>query len=75
MKNEFEEIREQLHEIRNFLGPIEITISNLTAQVKRNKIEMEEKIAELTRRIESQNKETIPIPPPHPTRASPSETV
>jgi predicted GTPase len=75
MKNEFEEIREQLHEIRNFLGPIEITISNLTAQVKRNKIEMEEKIAELTRRIESQNKEAAPAPPLHPTRAAPSETL
>jgi hypothetical protein len=75
MKNEFEEIREQLHEIRNFLGPIEITISNLTAQVKRNKIEMEEKIAELTRRIESQNKETTPAPPPLPTRAAPSESL
>ena len=80
MNTDIEEIREQIHELRNFLGPLDITISNLEAQIKANKadlerknIELEMKIAELARRLELQKGNIEPKAPPHPTCLAPSE--
>lgn len=60
MQNEFEQIRRELHEIRNHIGPINMTLDNLDVQMKKNKAAhdiqiaaLEAKIAELTQRIDA----------------------
>ena len=51
MKTEFEQIREQIHEIRNFLGPLDIKLENLDHQVSKSRLSLETKAAELESRI------------------------
>ena len=51
MKTEFEQIREQIHEIRNFLGPLDIKLENLDHQVSKSRVTFETKAAELESRI------------------------
>lgn len=51
MKTEFEQIREQIHEIRNFLGPLDIKLENLDHQVSKSRLSFETKAAELESRI------------------------
>ena len=51
MKTEFEQIREQIHEIRNFLGPLDIKLENLDYQVSKSRLSFETRAAELESRI------------------------
>ena len=51
MKTEFEQIREQIHEIRNFLGPLDIKLENLDHQVSKSRLSFETKAAELESKI------------------------
>jgi hypothetical protein len=51
LKTEFEQIREQIHEIRNFLGPLDIKLENLDQQVSKSRQSFETKAAELESRI------------------------
>jgi hypothetical protein len=51
LKTEFEQIREQIHEIRNFLGPLDIKLENLDHQVSKSRLSFETKAAELESRI------------------------
>jgi hypothetical protein len=51
LKTEFEQIREQIHEIRNFLGPLDIKLENLDYQVSKSRQSFETKAAELESRI------------------------
>ena len=51
MKTEFEQIRQQIHEIRNFLGPLDIKLENLDHQISKSRLTFETKAAELESRI------------------------
>ncbi|HTR41841.1 MAG TPA: hypothetical protein VMH87_09525 [Pseudomonadales bacterium] len=51
MKTEFEQIREQIHEIRNFLGPLDIKLENLDHQISKSRLSFETRAAELESRI------------------------
>lgn len=60
MQNEFEQIRRELHDLRNHLSPINATLDFLDFQMKKNKTAhdiqiaaLEARITELTKRIES----------------------
>ncbi len=52
MNAEIEEIERQLHELRNYLGPVELLLANMEAQIVKNRTELERKIAALESRIE-----------------------
>ena len=47
MQNAFEEIREQIHEIRNLLGPIDLKLDNLDHIITISRITFESKVSEL----------------------------
>lgn len=51
MQNTFEEIREQIHEIRNMLGPIDIKLDNLDHKITAGRISFEAKAADLESKI------------------------
>jgi archaellum component FlaC len=51
MNSEVEQIREQLHELRNYIGPLHIMLENMSAKIQRDKAELEGKIAELELKI------------------------
>ena len=51
MKTEFEQIREQIHEIRNFLGPLDIKLENLDHQISKSRLSFETRTAELESRM------------------------
>ena len=77
MNADIEEIHRQLHDLRNYLGPVELLLANMDAQLKKNSMELEQKIAELELRlkelaelIEARN-QTLADVPPCPTRITP----
>jgi hypothetical protein len=47
MQDAFEEIREQIHEIRNILGPVDIKLDNLDHKITASRITLESKISDL----------------------------
>jgi hypothetical protein len=51
MQNAFEEIREQIHEIRNLLGPIDLKLDNLDHKITISRITFESKVSELDGKI------------------------
>jgi hypothetical protein len=51
LKNDFEQIREQIHEIRNFLSPLDLKLENLDHQITKSRISFESKAAELESRM------------------------
>lgn len=51
MNDHFEQIREQIHEIRNFLGPLDVKLEGLDYQVKRSRASFETKAIELESNI------------------------
>ena len=77
MNADIEEIHRQLHDLRNYLGPVELLLANMDAQLKKNSMEVEQKMAELELRlkelaelIEARN-ETLAGASPCPTRIAP----
>lgn len=52
MNAEIQEIAQQLHELRNYLGPVEMLLMNMESQIKMNKADLDRKIAVLESRIE-----------------------
>lgn len=51
MQNTFEQIREQIHEIRNMLGPIDLKLDNLDHKITVGRISFEAKTADLEAKI------------------------
>jgi chromosome segregation ATPase len=51
MQNAFEEIREQIHEIRNLLGPIDLKLDNLDHKITASRITFESKVSDLEGKI------------------------
>jgi chromosome segregation ATPase len=51
MQNAFEEIREEIHAIRNLLGPIDLKLDNLDHKITISRITFESKVSELNGKI------------------------
>ena len=51
MKDLFEQIREQIYDIRVFLGPVDLKLERLDYQINTNRMAFEAKISELESRI------------------------
>ena len=51
MREVFEEIREQIHEIRNLIGPFDLKLSNLDHQITVSRVLFEERTAALETRV------------------------
>lgn len=51
MKDLFEQIREQIYDIRVFLGPMDLKLERLDYQINTNRLAFEAKILELESRI------------------------
>ena len=51
VKDHFEQIREQIHEIRNFLGPLDVKLEGLDYQIKKSRATFELKTTELETKI------------------------
>jgi Trm5-related predicted tRNA methylase len=60
VKDEFEQIRDQIHEIRNFLWPLELKLESLDHQVTKSRIFFEAKASELESKI-AQNASEIAL--------------
>lgn len=52
MNAEIEQIERQLHELRNYLGPVELLLANMEVQIRENRADLERKITELEMRFE-----------------------
>ena len=52
MNAEIEEIERQIHDLRNYLGPVELLLADMEAQIMKNRTELERKIAALESRFE-----------------------
>ncbi len=57
MNDHFEQIREQIHEIRNFLGPLDVKLEGLDYQIKRSRATFETKTLELETQIAAHSSE------------------
>jgi len=57
LQNDFEQIREQIHEIRNFLGPLDLKLESLDHQISKSRISFELKTTELESRITEHSSE------------------
>ena len=53
MQDVFQEIREQIHEIRNLVGPFDLKLSALDHQISASRVFFEEKTAALESRVAS----------------------
>ena len=53
MQDAFEQIRQQIHEIRNFLAPLDIKLENLDHQITVSRIAFEAKASELDAKVTS----------------------
>lgn len=53
MQNTFEEIRQQIHEIRNMLGPIDLKLDNLDHKITVGRLSFEAKAGDLEAKIAS----------------------
>ena len=51
MQNAFEEIRDEIHKIRNLLGPIDLKLDNLDHKLTVSRITFESKTSELDNKI------------------------
>jgi chromosome segregation ATPase len=51
MQNAFEEIREEIHQIRNLLGPIDLKLDSLDHKITASRITFESKVSELDGKI------------------------
>jgi chromosome segregation ATPase len=51
MENHFEQIRQQIHEIRNFLGPLDLKLEGLDQQITKSRISFESRASELESKI------------------------
>ena len=51
MQDTFEQIRQQIHEIRNYLGPLDLKLDNLDHQITVSRIAFESKTTELEAKI------------------------
>jgi Trm5-related predicted tRNA methylase len=51
MQATLEQIRQQIHEIRNFLSPLDLKLENLDHQVTASRIKFESKTTELEAKI------------------------
>jgi chromosome segregation ATPase len=51
MQNAFEEIREQIHAIRNLLGPIDLKLDNLDHKITASRMTFESKVSDLGSKI------------------------
>ena len=58
MHDAFEQIREQIHEIRNYLGPLDLKLENLDHQITVSRISFESKVTELDARISANSLKT-----------------
>lgn len=52
MNAKIEEIERQLHELRNFLGPVELLLANMETQIMKTRAELERRVAALETRFE-----------------------
>jgi hypothetical protein len=57
VNDHFEQIREQIHEIRNFLGPLDVKLEGLDYQIKRSRATFETKTLELETQIAAHTSE------------------
>jgi hypothetical protein len=57
VNDHFEQIREQIHEIRNFLGPLDVKLEGLDYQIKRSRATFEMKTLELETKIAAHSSE------------------
>ena len=77
MNAEIEEILRQLHELRKYMGPVELLLVNMETQITKNRVELERRIAALESRIDEllsrtePNSAELPAPAPSATRAAP----
>lgn len=77
MNADIEEIHQQLHELRNYLGPVEFLLANMEAQIKKSCVEFERRITELELRLNELAKlmevssEKLPAASPCPTGLAP----
>ena len=53
MREVFEEIREQIHELRNLVGPFDLKLSNLDHQIAVSRTFFEEKAAALESKVQA----------------------
>jgi len=51
MKDTFEQIRQQIHEIRNIFGPMDLKLANMEHQIATSQAYLEEKNATLESRL------------------------
>ena len=78
MNAEIQEILRQLHELRNYVSPVELLLANMEAQIIKNKAELERKIKALESRFEEllKREESRSLPlheaPPCATRLAPN---
>ncbi|HEV2318527.1 MAG TPA: hypothetical protein VGV18_02170, partial [Verrucomicrobiae bacterium] len=55
MQNTFEDIREQIHEIRNMLGPIDIKLDSLDHKITAGRISYEARTSEIETKIATES--------------------
>lgn len=51
VKDEFDEIKEQIHEIRNFISPLDLRLENLGHQIEKSRLSFELKTTQLENKI------------------------
>jgi hypothetical protein len=57
MKDQFEQISEQLHDIRNFLFPLDVRLQTLENQIEKSRISFESKVIQLESKVIQQSSE------------------
>jgi hypothetical protein len=55
MPDAFEEIRKQIHEIRNFIWPLELKLDGIESQIAKGRASFETKTSEIDARISEQD--------------------
>jgi hypothetical protein len=51
VKEHFDQIRDQIHEIRNYLGPLDLKLEGLDYQIKKSRNAFELKVSQLESQI------------------------
>lgn len=51
MKDQFEQISDQIHELRNFLSPLDLRLENLGHQVEKSRLAFELKASQLESKL------------------------
>lgn len=57
MKDAIEEIKVQLHDLRNLLSPVEILLTNFEERIKENEAEQKRKLSTLETKIDELSKQ------------------